>query len=157
MLSRQLDSEAKFVQASTSPTLTIIRIKFHVNNAPPKSDIEVERASDSGIPTQLNKTLNIALVCGKLGPNIELNVVMKKSTNWQSWAERLELLADKIYMRGIFLLVIHSFILHSFIYLQVLTYLIACLLTLTYLLRCCPIYFFFTASILSADVFIIFR
>ena len=64
-----------------APPPTIIRTKFHVNNAPPKSDIEVEVLGIAAFPPKLNKTLNIALVCGKLVPNTELKSVMKKSAN----------------------------------------------------------------------------
>ncbi len=42
------------------------------------------KLSELGIvafPPKLYKKLNIALVCGKLGPNTELKSVMKKSAN----------------------------------------------------------------------------
>ena len=52
LLSRQLDSEAEFVQASTSPSSDHHSDKVLRQFAPPKSDMEVERARGSGIPTK---------------------------------------------------------------------------------------------------------
>ncbi len=52
LLSRQLDSEAKFVQACTSPSPDYHPAKVLCQFAPPKSGIEVERARDNCIPTK---------------------------------------------------------------------------------------------------------
>ncbi len=81
LLTRQLDPEAVFVQASTSPSPDHYPDKVLRQFAPPKSDIEVEVLGIVAFPPKLNKTLNIALVCGKLVPNTELKSVMKKSAN----------------------------------------------------------------------------
>ena len=58
LLSRQLDSEAEFVQASTSPSSDHHSDKVLRQFAPPKSDMEVERARGSGFPPKLNKILH---------------------------------------------------------------------------------------------------
>ncbi len=58
LLSRQLDSEAKFVQASTSPSPTIIRTKFCVNLHLQRATWKLSELGVVAFPPKLNKILH---------------------------------------------------------------------------------------------------